>query len=450
MIDKNERLIGKYTLKDLKERKSITLIIPLTQREIANLKYIKNNTEIRLRNEDSEIKDEIAYLKNVRITIGELTSLNKSLTVAITINNRELLKRSNIIDTTKRNINLVINTDDYDYSLKEYLKDETILEELFAKIRISNLSPLEKYIAVYNTVKNYKPYKNDELEKDEKRSRSLRYILDDNNDLIVCSGFARLLKDGLDRVRIPCKLITLSVEGNKENEYIGHARNIVKIDDSKYNIHGYYIADSTWDNKKDIDSYINSLSTFDRRKESSRLETLEDHDLLFDFHNPDEFIKKMQYYFKKHSSLPNITAAAEEELRKRSYKELYIKIINDLIIFDYEKYQELYNKYNDYLNIDLNKTTSNRIEISMTNFLYDYAKYVIPLSNKEISMDTILTAAIEVKKQINYMNDNEIKEWLEKTTVDNEKRFAERFPYTYNPNNPKEGYVEERNINHKR
>ena len=77
MIDKNERLIGKYTLKDLKERKSITLIIPLNQREIANLKYIKNNTEIRLRNENDEIKDEITYLKNVRIAINELTNLNK-------------------------------------------------------------------------------------------------------------------------------------------------------------------------------------------------------------------------------------------------------------------------------------------------------------------------------------------------------------------------------------
>ena len=65
-------------------------------------------------------------------------------------------------------------------------------------------------------------------------------------------------------------------------------------------------------------------------------------------------------------------------------------------------------------------------------------------------MDTILTAAIEVKKQINYMSDNEIKEWLEKTKEDNKKRFAERFPYSYDPNNPKEGYVEERNTNHKR
>ena len=450
MIDKNERLIGKYTIKDLKERKTITLSIPLNQREINNLKYIKNNTEIRLHSNTDEIKDEIAYLKNVKKTINALSDIDKAVSVAVTINNRELLRKSNLIETTPRNINLIINTDEYNYTLKEYLKDEKKLESLFGKIRNSDLSPLEKYIAVYNIVKNYKPYKKDDNEKNERVSRSLRYILDDDNDLIVCSGFARLLKDGLDRVGIPCKFITLDVEDEAKGEYISHARNLVKIDDDKYNIHGYYIADSTWDNNKDKDLYLNSLLTFDRKKEAQHMETLEDQDLLFDFHNPDEFSKKMKYYFKKHSSLPHIDAAGEEELRKRSYKELYLKIINNLIIFDYKKYQELYNKYNDYLNIDLKETTSNRMEISMTNFLYDYAQYIIPLSNKEINMESVMSAATEVQKQIYFMSKEEIQEWLEKAKRENEERFATKFPYIYDPNNPTEGYLEERENPHKR
>lgn len=450
MIDKDERLIGKYTIKDLKEQKTFTINIPLNQKEINNLQHFKKNVEIRLRGIDNKISDEPTYLKNAIKTINLLASTDKPLTVVVCINNRELLRKSKLINNTPRNITLKIKTDDYDYTLKEYYKDEKKLEELFARIRNSNLSPLEKYIAVYNAVKNYKPYKKDDDERNEKRSRSLRYILDDSNDYIVCSGFARLLKDGLDRVGIPCSFITLGVEGNKENEYVGHARNIIKIDDDKYNIHGIYVADSTWDNRKELDSYINGLSTFDRRKESQRLETLQDYDLLLDFHSIDEFNQKIRYYFKSHARISKMDAASEEILRRRSYKDLYITILNYLIIFDYHKYQELYEKYNDYLNINWDETTSNKLEIPMANLLHDYAKYIIPLSNKEINIDTILSAAAEVKKQIYYFSDSEIKEWLIKAKEDNEKRLKEKFPYVYNPNNEKEGYLEERENPHKK
>ena len=275
-------------------------------------------------------------------------------------------------------------------------------------------------------------------------SRTLRYILRDDNDLIVCCGFARLLKDGLERVGIPCQYITVDVEDNDEGKYVGHARNLVKIDDDKYGIHGVYLADSTWDNMEEMDLYLNCILTFDRKKEAARLETLEDQDLLFDFHNYDDFNKKLQYYFKKHTSLPKITAAGQEELRKRCYKDLYIKIINYLAVLDYKKYQELYNKYNDYLNIDVRQTTSNKMETSMANFLYDYSQYIIPLSNKEIGMDKILAATAEVQKQIYYLSDQEIKERLTKAQKDNEERAKRKFPYIYNPNNPKEAFLEER------
>ena len=35
-------------------------------------------------------------------------------------------------------------------------------------------------------------------------------------------------------------------------EDVGHARNFVRIDDDKYNIHGLYAMDITWDSDKEI------------------------------------------------------------------------------------------------------------------------------------------------------------------------------------------------------
>ena len=76
--------------------------------------------------------------------------------------------------------------------------------ELIEPIKNSNLSPLEKFIAIYNVVKNFKPYKEspDQLEE----SRYLRYIL--NNEYMVCVGYAKLLKILCEKVGI--KVINLS------------------------------------------------------------------------------------------------------------------------------------------------------------------------------------------------------------------------------------------------
>jgi hypothetical protein len=90
------------------------------------------------------------------------------------------------------------------------------------------------------------------------------------------------------------------------------------------------------------------------------------------------------------------------------------------------------------------------METSMTNFLYDYAKFIIPLSNKTISMDKILQAAAEVKRQLYFIDEEDIQNWLLRTKEENQKDIDKRFPYVYNPDNPTEGYLEERNAHHKR
>ncbi len=127
----------------------------------------------------------------------------------------------------------------------------------------------------------------------------------------------------------------------KPVEYAGHARTIVNLDDDKYNIHGIYLADATWDNTMDSDIYLNSLMTFDRKKEARRLERLNNIDLLFDFHNFTEFSQKIDYLIKKIGK-ENIFYKTDNPINY-SYKEIYNTITKILKEIDYELADALLN-----------------------------------------------------------------------------------------------------------
>ena len=445
MINPNEKIIGNYSKRELKDISSISLLLPISNKALNNFMHIKNNTTLVLNNGFINEED---YFKHVIAVINRLKELNKDCTVRIKVNNRELFRRSNIIGIVGTRITLTIDNDENVYSMMDYVKEEKKLERMIAKVRTTNLSPLEKYLAVYDIVKKYKPYKDND--KNPNESRKLKYILSDDNPYIVCAGFTKLLTELLSRVNIPSKYISVLIDTSYEKgmsteekviSYARHARNLIKLDDDKYNIHGYYLADSTWDNHKEYDLFINSLLTFDRKKEAKRLEKLDDIDLLMDFHNLEEFSAKIKYFFKKGTSHPGISSKTEEDLRKRTYRDLYLKIMDILVSLDKDKYVELYSKYNDVINVNLSETTSSALYVPISNLLIDYAKYIIPLSNNKISLETIFRAMTVVKSEIDWMDNSEIKEWLEHTIYENLDKEKEEFPYIYDENS-KEAYVE--------
>lgn len=431
---------------DLK-RKDYLVISSMSNQELSSIKLLKNNSTINIK----PIPDELTYYKNIQRIFDYLKFNNKTYNVRIYVNNRELFRKSNFLEYIPKNINLIIYSNDYEYTKEEYINEEIKIEKLAKPIRESNLSPLEKYLAIYDIVKKFRLYKDNNQAQSE--SRNLKYVLEDNNEYIVCVGFANLLRELLNRIDIPNKFIHTNIDTSYDDKFTieekplnlsGHSRNLIKIDDDKYHIHGYYLADATWDNHPKYDLYLNSLLTFDRKKEAKRLESLEDEDLLLDFHSVDEFIKKIRFYIKRKTNLPHIDEASIEKLRTKCYKDLYLKIINILKETDNEEYQKLFNKYHKLINIDTDKTNSYILEEPMTNFLTDYAKYIIPLSNNEVDIETILRAVIEVKKQIYKKNTAEIKTWLEQTLIDNKKASSIAFPYKYDESNP-EAYVEARN-----
>ena len=65
-------------------------------------------------------------------------------------------------------------------------------------------------------------------------------------DKIVCVGYAVIFSTLLNRLGIACDEVFLRQPGKK----VGHARNVIRIKDDKYNVDGIYYFDPTWNSKK--------------------------------------------------------------------------------------------------------------------------------------------------------------------------------------------------------
>ena len=115
-------------------------------------------------------------------------------------------------------------------------------------INESDLSPVEKVMFAFDIVKSFK-YK-DNLE-NKSDSREVHKIIETGN--IVCVGYCRLLKLILNNLddNIKCGSLDISCLDEDTMSCFGHERSIVKIDDDKYNIHGIYTLDATWDSVSD-------------------------------------------------------------------------------------------------------------------------------------------------------------------------------------------------------
>lgn len=481
-----------YTIKSLKDIGSLFLTLPISDKEIDSFIYINEDATIRIVDSNNYLKDESAYYNDILHIINIIKSHHRPYNIYIDVKNRETFRRSGILDNLSDNINLTIFNDLYEYDLETYKEEEKKLNSLIKDIKDSDLSPFEKYIAAYNICKQFKSYHENEDNKDE--ARKLRYILNDDNDYLVCVGFSVILQELLNRLDIPNNTINVGIDVSYDNTEIDqvlpiknawHQRNIVKIDDPKYNIHGYYLADATWDNYMTKDIYTNSLITFNHKKEARRLENLTDIDLLFDFNDEEDFRKKLNHLLKeeinnnlynfKHESytMKKIKKIKAEALKKmqatndikekiaikskadseialecnNQYKQAYIaifkRIMNRLEILDYPKYIYYYNKYYHEL------TSNNNKELDTINaFLAEYLTYILPLTNKEIPANTIIEAAKNVKEKINKYSEEQITEWLEETKKNNQQIEKNQFPYKYDPSNKTEAYLETNEPNH--
>lgn len=111
-----------------------------------------------------------------------------------------------------------------------------------------NLSPVEKLTFAYDIMKSF-TY-NETTNKDTFESRDPYKIIKTGN--IVCVGYTNMLAEilkGTEGISFTDASVSC-YESDNETLLGHHSRGIVKIDDDKYNIHGVYIVDPTWDSYK--------------------------------------------------------------------------------------------------------------------------------------------------------------------------------------------------------
>ena len=175
---------------------------------------------------------------------------------------------TDILNTLTNYKNIVVKEDAHDISLDLAIRKELKIREMLEPVESmkDELSPLEIYIKLYQITKEFKPYKEVDIEDDLFKSRSLSKLL--FNEYIVCAGYTNLLQELCKRYEIETHDMSVLVMPNDTKDFnsvVGHARLLVKMKDDKYGIDGLYVSDPTWDSS-DSSLYNHVLMTFDEIK----------------------------------------------------------------------------------------------------------------------------------------------------------------------------------------
>ena len=356
--------------------------------------------------------NEEKYYKKINSIIKKLATENKKYNIIISVINRNTFNKIFKQEYLSSNINLMLKLDINHinaikpkqqelatlYTLTEYLDEEQRLNDIIKNLNISQLSQIEKYIAIYDFVKNYKPYK--ENKRGFMESRALKYIL--NNEYMVCVGYSTLLKTLLDKVNIPSIILDVTFyesecqTDTKDLYVVGHQRNLVRIIDKKYNINGIYVSDSTFDNNLDEDLNNNCLLTINQRlKIDGRVKDEPHINFFFDFQSEQDFKKKCN--IKELSKLWNTDDS-------HVHLQFIESILNILIDLDYQQYEYFYNTYLDTINNNIQFKTFTKygmisnsdaeifkkdFDNKINQFYEEYCNYVLLTTNNEIDINII-------------------------------------------------------------
>ena len=210
-IFKNDRFMYSYLKKYIYKEKD----------EEANVLYAVLNGSL-----DEFMED----IKNICKIIGNPEYISVEITNK-TINDIDKLKELNNIS------NIRISYGSYSSpNIDEFKSMREIIDYFISLIKESNLSPAEQVVYAYDLVKSYIYRENDE---NKKESRELHSIIKTGN--IVCLGYSIFLSELLKELGIKSYVVKTG----------SHARNIIEINDDKYNIHGKYAFDSTFDSSKE-------------------------------------------------------------------------------------------------------------------------------------------------------------------------------------------------------
>lgn len=368
-----------YTYESLKEYKKIIIDETITARDISNLLLVPDDTIIEWKfSGDSIIKSE--DYNSIEKALDYLEKNGKKNTVRIHVPKRVPFSQTNLYLKSYQNPRVIVHNDESDYTLYSYVENDLYLSYLVNDIKNSNLTPYEKYMQVYNLVKNFKPYRDNPDDLDA--PRSLKYIVD--NKYIVCAGFANLLIALLEKVGINAYYYSVEIkETGQEKDYSRHARVIVNLTDKKYGIDGYYIADPTWDNSLKNNFLTHSTITFEESTQEN--ETFKDNlELeLFNINSIYEYIERVK----------KILSKDEYNSIEFRYKDFVQKILDIFKELNPSYYKLLQNKHQDLMN-DMKSFNPKFDENIYKAFIFEIGSHILTKTNKIVDRQKVVQASV--------------------------------------------------------
>lgn len=413
-------LISSYSYGRLTNEEDTLFLKKITVSDLENLKYLKNPNLI-LEVEENNVEDVLSISKRLK-------ELGKENNVVIRAKNKDKIFARIKENEAYRQDNIYIDIKTEIYPLKDFLNYETTLYEIVEPTK--DLSPFEKYIYIFNVVKQFKYYK--ENENDKRLSRNLYDIL--NNEYMVCVGYSVLLRDLLKKVGINSIEISISVDTSYDDDNTitsatrsGHARAYIYIIDPKYNIDGFYIADPTWNNfmHKDIYTHLvltNEEETYTRRYNfiGSNIDTSE----LFNVKSLKEFYSKIDFFTSRISlEKENIFKLYDNP---NYISQIIIDLLTSLQKLSPEFTNQLKNKYKELEKYLYNQKYEHEKEI-----LNEIGNYIVSKVNKPISGKTIMTAVKEVYQKAYYIEGPALENLVKDIAKDNHEYQKIQFPKRY-------------------
>lgn len=230
-----------------------------------NIDHLIDNIEfVRLDLNDVDIIDFIdnnPIIQSKKIVLSEFLEINDY---------DKAKKLLTIYDKYKDNIYVSMANNMGYVSLINCFNTINKIKEQADRILALNLSPMETIMYTYDQVRN-RVYKNESENDSPSKSRDLSSVL--SSEEIVCVGYSNIFQALLHYMNIRCLNIGLT---HKEDEIeAGHRRNIIYVQDQKYDIDGIYYFDVTWDSKRkdETNEFLNRYIFFAKtRKQMIEME----------------------------------------------------------------------------------------------------------------------------------------------------------------------------------
>lgn len=324
--------------------------------------------------ESNRYEEIIEYINNNPEVLN-----NKILLPGYFLLNKEHLEDAEEYFKGINNIYVLTEGNDLPITLDEYRKTIEFIDNFVNEVKSLNFSPLEQIMYVYDKVRD-RVYKKESTSESIFESRDITKVL--FGDKIVCVGFAKIFDIILKKIGINTKIYDiLSKDGNG-----GHERNVVYINDKKYDVEGIYYFDTTWDSKKGNDNnYLNKYKFFAITKKEIDKYTSKDYN--------DECLSK----YSNDLDMVLIDLLKEKELSEIDVE--FIDTINYLSLLVMDKKlitRSMYfpKSFPDFLKDDFN-----------LNDTIDSIRKLIKLMNKPIKANILLEVLYNVRK-IEYYKDS--------------------------------------------